>query len=152
MVLAVQDKATVCVLACAPVPDKVIVAGEPVALLVTVTLPLAPPAALGAKMTLNVMVCDGLNVTGVFAPLTVNPAPLAVMPEICTFELPVFVMVMPCVDEEPTVTLPKFTLVGLNESVCVAATPVPLNASVPGDPAALLTSETLPLTEPAVAG
>ena len=63
-----------------------------------------------------------------------------------------FVTVTPCVEEEPTFTLLKLTLVGLNDSVRVAATPVPLNASVLGDPAALLTIETLPLPEPATVG
>ena len=48
---------------------KRIVAGDPVALLATVTLPLAPPAADGVKITLKVRVCEGLSVTGVLAPL-----------------------------------------------------------------------------------
>lgn len=70
VVLAVQDKPTVCVVVCTPLPDRGIVAGEPVALLVTVTLPLALPAAVGVKMTLKVMICDGVSVTGVLAPLS----------------------------------------------------------------------------------
>ena len=67
--LAVHDKATVCELACTPVPESVIVAGDPVALLVTVTLPLSLAAEVGLKMMLNVKVCEGLSVTGVLAPL-----------------------------------------------------------------------------------
>ena len=56
---------------CAPVPLSAIVAGEPAALLVTLTLPLAAPAAVGANTTLNVSVCDGFNVAGSVAPFNV---------------------------------------------------------------------------------
>jgi hypothetical protein len=69
-VLAVHDRPTVCVVCCTPVPDSVIVAGEPVALLVTVTLPGRLPAVVGLKITLNVVLCVGLSVTGVLAPLS----------------------------------------------------------------------------------
>ena len=63
-----------------------------------------------------------------------------------------FVTVTPCVEEEPKFTLPKLALVGLNDSVRVAATPVPVKAIVAGEFGALLTIETLPLTEPATVG
>jgi hypothetical protein len=70
-VLAVQDKATVCGVAVTPVPVRAIVAGEPVALLVTVTLPGKLPVVVGLKITLSVVLCVGVSVTGVLAPLRV---------------------------------------------------------------------------------
>jgi hypothetical protein len=57
--------------ACAPVPLSAIVAGEPEALLVRLTLPLAAPAAVGANTTLNVRVWDGFSVAGTLTPLNV---------------------------------------------------------------------------------
>ena len=67
--------------ACAPVPESEIVAGEPVALLVTVTLPLEDPAALGVNTTPNVKVCDGVSVAGTLTPVSVYPVPLTVIEE-----------------------------------------------------------------------
>src|SRR5215475_4930468 len=57
--------------ACAPVPLSAIVAGEPAALLVTVTLPLAEPEVVGVNTTLNVSVCEGFKVAGTVTPLSV---------------------------------------------------------------------------------
>jgi hypothetical protein len=78
-VLEFQFKDTVCCVATAPVPESAIVVGEPVALLVIVTLPLAAPAAVGLKCTVIVRVCDAVNVTGVPAPLKLYPVPLTVI-------------------------------------------------------------------------
>jgi len=69
-----------------------------------------------------------------------------------TLELPVLVRVTLCVMLLPTDTLPKLRLVGLAESCSVAATPLPLRGIAVGEPGALLTSETLPVTLPAPAG
>ena len=151
-VLAVQDKLTVCGVAATPLPVNAIVAGEPAALLLTVTLPLAPPAVVGLKITLNVNFCDGDNVTGTLAPLNEKPVPLMLICEIWILALPVLVTVSVCVEERPVSTLPKLTLVELNESVSVAAIPVPLKDTPVGDPAALLTSDMLPLAEPVADG
>jgi len=49
--LAVQARPTVCVWT--PVPDRVMVAGEFVALLAMVTLPVTAPAAVGANSTVT---------------------------------------------------------------------------------------------------
>jgi len=128
------------------------VLGEPVAVLVTVTVPLTFPAVVGAKMTLNVRVCAGLSVTGVPAPVRLNPAPLSVICDIVTFALPELVTVTVCVDDDPAFTFPKPKLDVLKESSCVAAIPVPLRERVAGEFGALLTMLTLPLTVPAEAG
>lgn len=126
--------------------------GETVAVLVTVTVPVSPPAALGLKITPNVRLCPALRVTGVPAPLRVNPAPLSVICEILTLALPESVTVTLCVDDDPVFTFPKPRFVVLNVSNCVAATPVPLRAITAGEFGALLTMVTLPLAVAADAG
>jgi hypothetical protein len=78
--------------------------------------------------------------------------PLTVIEEICTLELPVFVIVSFCVDDDPVFTLPNPILAELNESVRVGATPVPLNATVAGEFGALLATLTVPDRLPAVVG
>ena len=57
------------------------------------TLPVTAPAAVGANLTENVTVCDGVKVTGNVRPVTENPAPVTVACEIVTFDPPVFVRV-----------------------------------------------------------
>jgi len=69
-----------------------------------------------------------------------------------TVELPVFVIVMVWDAELPVFTFPKLKLVGLTDSVFVAATPVPLKAIEVGDVGALLVMEMLPDTAPATVG
>ena len=150
--LAVQLRLTEWVVAWTPVPESVIAAGEPVALLVTVTVPPSLPAPLGEKITPNVRVCEGASVTGVLAPLRENPDPLSVICEIMTLAFPVLVIVTFCVDEDPVLTLPKPRVVVLNERSSVAATPVPLRAITFGEFGALLRIVMLPLAAPAEAG
>ena len=66
--------------------------------------------------------------------------------------LPVFLIVSESVEELPVVTVPNARLVELKESVSVCATPVPLSGMLAGEPAALLTMLTLPVTAPAAVG
>ncbi len=147
--LAVQDKVTECGAAWTPVPDRAIALGEPVALLVTVTVAVALPAAVGLKITPKVSCCPAVNVTGVPAPVRLNPVPLSAICEIVTLEFPEFVTVTFCVDDEPVFTLPNARLELLNDSVLVAATAVPLKARAVGELGALLTMLTVPLAVPA---
>ena len=133
-------------------PDKITVVGDPIALLVIVTVPLSLPAAVGLNSTAKLRLCVGDNVTGVPAPLNVKPVPLTLIPEIVTFAFPVSVIVTFCVAELPVFTLPKLRFVELSEIAAVAATPFPLNASMLGELGALLTIETLPLAAPAPVG
>src|SRR5581483_10563808 len=51
-----------------PVPDRLTVVVDPAA--VMVTLPLAEPVAVGAKVTLKLADCPGFRVTGSVRPLT----------------------------------------------------------------------------------
>jgi hypothetical protein len=114
-VLAVHDRLTVCGVGTIPLPESAIVAGEPVALLVIVTLPLTLPALVGVKMTLMVSFCEGVKVTGTLAPLSEYPAPFAAIWETCTLELPVLVTVTVCVELVPVFTFPKLTVFVLSE-------------------------------------
>ena len=85
-------------------------------------------------------------------PLALNPAPVNVKPPIVTFESPLFVKVTFNVLLFPSFTLPKFRLVGLAASSCVAGAPVPLNETARGEIAPLLTRETAPVTVAAEVG
>jgi hypothetical protein len=96
--------------ACAPVPLKAIVIGDPFALLVITIEPLTVPVAVGAKFTLSVPVCEGLSVAGAVIPVKVNPAPLGEILEICTAALPMFVIATCWVEVAPIATLPKLRL------------------------------------------
>jgi hypothetical protein len=137
--------------ACTPVPTTASVATVP-SLLVTVTVPLAAPLAVGAYCTPRLMLCDGARVTGAVNPLADIPEPLAVTCVTVSLEFPVFETCTFCVALLPIFTFPKFTLVGENARVCEAATPVPLSATVTGLLGALLTIETDPLAFPAACG
>jgi hypothetical protein len=120
-------------------------------LLLTNTLPLTDSAAVGAKFTLNVVLCPAPRVSGV-RPLILKAAPETLSEETFTLALPVLVNVTVWLLLLPTVTFPKLNLVGLVESCIVAGTPVPLSAMLVGELGALLMSETMPVTPPATAG
>ena len=137
-----------------PVPDSGIAVGDPVALLTTVMLPGTLTAVVGLNCTTSVMPCVGVNVTGALPPVIEYPAPVKLICEIVTLELPALVIVTFCVGEEvPVVTFPKLKPVaGLMPRVRVAAIPVPLTTTEVGDVSALLTMETLPDTGPAEVG
>ena len=92
-VLAVHDRLTLCVTITAPVPESVIVAGDPVALLVTVTLPLTLPVTAGLKSTLKVRLWPAFKVVGTLKPLVAKPAPVTVAVEIWSSDPPLLVRV-----------------------------------------------------------
>ena len=152
VVLGVQVSSTLCVAGCTPLPEREIVAGDPVALLVTVTFPTALPAADGSKITLNVRLCVGESVTGAAAPVKENPLPLRAICEIFTLAFPVLVTVTLFEEEVPVVTLPKLRLVAVSDSDSVAATPVPLSKIATGEFGAVLTTLSVPVALPAAAG
>ena len=77
---------------------------------------------------------------------------LTVTCEIVTLAVPVFVRITLLELVVPALTLPKDRLVGFAESVTVPATPVPVKATVAGDPGALLVIVMVPGRLPAVAG
>ena len=85
--LACHDKMTECI----PVPERLIVAGEFVALLAILTLPLTDPPDVGANVTVSGTDCPGSRTVPPIGPLTVNPVPVTVTPEMVTLEFPLFV-------------------------------------------------------------
>jgi hypothetical protein len=134
-----------------PVPDKLIV-GDELALLASVTVPVALPAEVGANLIESVAACPAESAAGVAIPLPVNSAPDTLTCEIFKFALPEFVIVTAWVPELPSVTFPNGTLVELTVIAGVVATPVPLSETVEGEVGALLVSEMLPGELPAVVG
>jgi hypothetical protein len=127
-------------------------AGEPAALLDTVTVPLDVPAVVGLKLTPKVNVWDAARVTGVPAEVSAKPVPLTAICEICTAEFPVLVTTTLCDEDVPVSTLPKLKLFVLKERPKVAVTPLPVRAMVLGELGSLLTIEILPVAAPAELG
>src|SRR6266852_6601992 len=133
-----------------PVPLKARVRGEPGALLVMETLPLALPVAEGANCALNVVFCPAASVSGTDKPAMLKPVPKALAAEIVTLAVPELLNVMVCVPLLPTSTFPKLKLEGLGESA--ASVPLPVREATVGVLYALLLIETLPDALPAAVG
>jgi hypothetical protein len=110
---------------CMPVPLREIVAGELVALLMTLMLPPTAPVAAGEKLTESGRLCPEARVAPPEKPVTANPAPAAATCEMLTLPVPVFVTVTACDVELPTNVLPKLRLDTLGESkkVCDCVEP-----------------------------
>jgi hypothetical protein len=89
------------------VPESVIFAGELLALLATVTLPLTLPVAAGANVTFSVTTCPGVMIWPLLTPVGVNPAPEIETLETVTLELPELVKFTLKMLLLPTFTLPK---------------------------------------------
>ena len=89
---------------------------------------------------------------GVVTPETPKSLAFTDIRETVTLLLPVLVIVTFLELVPPALTLPNDRLVGLAESVTVAATPVPVNATAFGEFGALLVRLTLPVRLPAVVG
>jgi hypothetical protein len=150
-VLAVQLSVTECVVLETPTAATLIFVGEPVALLDTATLPLTVSTCFGENVTSSVAVCPGLIVAPLTPPLVVKSAPVTLIPDTVTLELPVFFRLTANMSEFPTVTFPKLRLVGVAVSNRVAVTPVALSGTTSVLSVALLVNVTLPVTEPVVA-
>jgi hypothetical protein len=134
-----------------PLPLRAIWVGEFAALLLTSRLPVTDPVAVGAKFTLNVVLCPAAKVSGV-NPLIVKPAPVMLSVEILMFVLPVLLNVTVRLLAVPTVTFPKLKLVVLAATWLVAAPPAPLRATVVGEVGALLMIVRLPVAVLVVVG
>lgn len=115
-----------CACVAVPEPLRPIVSGDPGALLVTDTVPVALPLVAGVNVTVNELVAPGFKVLAV-KPLSANPAPEALAAETETGAVPEFVSVTDAEALLPTRMLPKLTLDGFAESApCV---PIPLSAT-----------------------
>jgi hypothetical protein len=102
--------------ACVAVPVKEIVSGEFVALLTTVSEPVAAPSVVGANCIDTVLLCPTAKVVAALPLVTVKPAPASVAADTVTEAVPVFVTVTVCVALPPTATLPNVKVVALAES------------------------------------
>src|SRR5712692_6027104 len=133
-----------------PVPLKARVRGEPGALLVMETLPLALPAAEGANCALNVVFCPAASVSGTDKPAMLKPVPKALAAEIVTLAVPELLNVMVCVPLLPTSTFPKLKLEGF--AVSAPCTPDPLRATLAGELGASLVIVSVPDALPVAVG
>lgn len=127
-----------------PVPESATVSGEFVALLTTVTLPGRLPVEVGANVTLKEVDWPAARLNGSATPVVVKPAPLALICEMETLELPVFEIVMLCVALVPVARLPKLSNVGDAESWRMLEMPVPPSGTTSGEFGVLLISVMLP--------
>lgn len=141
-----------CGCAVAPVPLSAITNEGFAAVLVTVTLPLTAPDAVGVKITGKVVDSPPVSVSGAEIPLTANALPLTATCDIEMLEVPVFLSVTVWLELLPITTLPNATLDGLALNAAPDASPVPDRVSVVGDPEALLTKLMLPLALPPAVG
>jgi hypothetical protein len=121
------------------------------ALELIVRVPLAAPATVGAKTVLNDAVCPALIVAGRLGPVKLNPVPAADALDTVTAEPPVFVTTTATVLFVPSVTFPKFALLGFAVSE-PGARPVPESGTLSGEFDPSETMLTAPLAAPAVVG
>ena len=123
-----------------PLPARVTVAGELLALLAMLTPPGTLPAAAGAKLTVRVALWPGASTCPLLMPLTLKPVPVTLIPDTVTLELPLFERVVFRLLVAPTFTFPKLKLVGLALSESVAAFTVRVAALLVALPALLETT------------
>ena len=133
-----------------PVPDRVRLLGELVALLATEMLPVKVPVVVGAKTTLKVAMVPDVKVSGKESPLVLKPVPVTAACDTVTLLVPVFESVTSRVPLLPTLTFPKPRLRGPAERRVVM--PVPDNDIAPGELLLLVDKATLPLKVPVVEG
>lgn len=118
---------------------------------VILRFPLAAPLVVGAKIAVNEVLCPALNVTGKVSPVKLNPAPLAVAPEIVRLAPPELVRVSDKLELLPSSTLPNARLAGFAASV-PWLTPVPERGTVKLESEPVEVMLTLPLTAPVAVG
>jgi hypothetical protein len=133
-----------------PVPLSGIDIGELGELLVSMIEPDTAPAVVGANTALNVVLVPAAIVSGALMPEILNPAPVTLADEIVRPADPPFDTVIVCELLVPVETLPKAAVDGV--AAIWGCVPVPDIAIVAGDPAALVTTEMLPLAPPADVG
>ena len=135
-----------------PVPDTLIEAGELLALLVTVTVPVKFPAVLGANSIWRIAVCPAAMVVPLTPLSTLKPVPLADASDTVTLEFPALTRVAPSVLDPPTASLPKFKTEFEISNVRVGVPPVPLTAILTSAAPLLPFSITDPVTLPEAVG
>lgn len=136
---------------CRPFPETAITAFVPCAL-ATVIFPVTFSEEIGLNVMFIDVFCPAASVTGVVIPLTLKSFALTLTCESVTLVFPLFEMATLFEVELPALTFVKLTLVGLADSVTVAAVPVPLRDTAFGEFGALLTRLTVPTRLLAVVG
>jgi len=132
-VLGVQVSVTEWETVWVPSPEREIVAGEFVALLATVTLPVTLPAAKGANVASNVADCPGARIRPAETPLVEKEAPETLTFDRVTLEFPAFVSVTDNAPLFPIATFPKLNVDVLSVRSALAAIPIPLKETVLGE-------------------
>ena len=87
--------------------------------LLTVNWPFVAPVAVGLNCTCSVSDWFGFNVAGKLPLTSENPEPLIVAEFTVTGDVPADVSVNACIVDEPTVTLPKSSLLALTDICAV---------------------------------
>jgi hypothetical protein len=146
-------KDTECDRGCTPEPDREITATGLEASLMTLTLPVTFPLAVGAKVTSNVPVCPGVWMRPAEAPLTLKPGPEMLIFEKVTSELPDAASVTARVVLLPTATFPNFKFDGL-ALICPGAVTVRVAAllTTVSVESVITTAKRVPLSEVVVTG
>jgi hypothetical protein len=134
-----------------PVPERGIVRDGLEAFEVIETPPLAAPADVGAKMTLNIAVWPAFKVSGVLSPLRLKPDPLTPVWEIVTLEPPELFRVTDWLLLLPTMTFAKLTLEGFAPTR-PGVIAVPMSGMFKFGLVALLTMAIFPVDVPAEVG
>jgi hypothetical protein len=131
-----------------PVPESGMAKAEPLLVIARFTVLL--PVEVGAKATVNEVLCPAFKVTGKLRPLTVNPAPAATCVTVM-LDPPELVKVSGRDWVPPVVTLPKLRLGALALKLPVAAA-VPETGTIKLEFDASLLIERLKLSVPAACG
>ena len=115
-----------------------------------VTVAFAVPEAVGLKVTVNPVDCPAVSVAGRTIPESINSL-LPVLADDTVTGAPLALSVPVRAELEPTVTLPKFSVVG-DTANWPGVVPLPESAMPSGELDASDTRDRLPLTAPALAG
>jgi hypothetical protein len=116
-----------------------------------VSVPLAAPALVGAKVTVNVTLWFEVSVVGNVNPLTEKPAPVTLAWDRVAGDPPVFVNVSDLLLLLPTWTLPKARLAGF-AAIVAGVIPVPVSGILRLGFAPLEVMLILPLAAPLTVG
>jgi hypothetical protein len=133
-----------------PLPERIIACGDPVALSVKEMLPVPAPEAAGVNCALNDRLWPAPIVAGKVKLLIPNPVPETVARFTTTLLALVFINVIACVPLWPTITFPKFTVVG--EIAKPGCPPIPTKPTVNGEFEASLVRVKPPAAEPGDSG
>lgn len=113
-------------------------------------MPRTPPVLAGAYVVVKLEVWPTARVKGNKSPLTLKPAPFTTLFVTVKLAVPLLVMVTDCELLPPTGTLWKYT--GEGVAVSCSFTPLPESETLVGAVDALVTTESVPVALPALAG